>query len=307
VGDLITTPYGFGSTTAEVSAGADLTGRRAIVTGVGQGLGRQTALALAALGADVTGTVRTGASGPVPRLDLADPASVAAFVDAWHGPLHLLVCNAGGILPELARTPAGVELQLAANHLGHFQLATGLYDALAAGAAEAGEARIVTLTSSGHLYSPVVVDDLHFRYRAYSDTLGYGQAKTANVLFGVGATARWAAAGITANAAMPGPTLTGFQRNMDPRRLRERLGDAAPGSVPPGFKTIEQGAATTVFLAVSPLVAGIGGRYFEDCAEAAVVADNNGFRSGVAPYALDPGNADRLWTESERLVALSRG
>src|SRR5450755_3765287 len=132
----------------------------------------------------------------------------------------------------------------------------------------------------------------------------YGQAKTANVLFGVGATARWADDGIFANAAMPGPTLTGFQRNMDPERLRQRLGgaDLAPGEVPPGFKTLQQGAATTVFLAASPLVSGIGGRYFEDSNEAVVVADNNGYRSSVAPYALDQANADRLWSVSQQLL-----
>jgi hypothetical protein len=146
--------------------------------------------------------------------------------------------------------------------------------------------------------------DLHFAYRQYTDTLAYGQAKTANVLFGVGATARWADDGIFANAAMPGPTLTGFQRNMDPERLRQRLGgaDLAPGEVPPGFKTLQQGAATTVFLAASPLVSGIGGRYFEDSNEAVVVADNNGYRSGVAPYALDQANADRLWSVSQQLL-----
>jgi NAD(P)-dependent dehydrogenase (short-subunit alcohol dehydrogenase family) len=125
----------------------------------------------------------------------------------------------------------------------------------------------------------------------------------------VGATHRWAADGIRANAAMPGPTLTGFQRNMDPERLRQRIGTADPaaGEVPAGFKSIEQGAATTVFLAVSPLVAGVSGRYFEDCAEAVPVPDNNGFRGGVAPYALDPANAERLWSESARMLAGSAG
>jgi NAD(P)-dependent dehydrogenase (short-subunit alcohol dehydrogenase family) len=125
-------------------------------------------------------------------------------------------------------------------HLGHFELASRLHAALSAGASALGEASIVWLSSSGHLYSPVVFDDLHFAYRQYTETLAYGQAKTANVLFGVGATARWADDGISANAAMPGPTLTGFQRNMDPERLRQRLGgaDLAPGEVPPGFKTL---------------------------------------------------------------------
>jgi NAD(P)-dependent dehydrogenase (short-subunit alcohol dehydrogenase family) len=138
--------------------------------------------------------------------------------------------------------------------------------------------------------------------------LAYGQAKTANVLFTVGATARWAKDGITANAAMPGSVHTHFQRNMNPDRLRSYLGgkDLGVNEVPPGWKTSQQGAATSVLLAASPLLKGVGGRYIEDSNEAVIVADNNGYRSGVAPYALDSANADRLWEESLRLLALYR-
>jgi NAD(P)-dependent dehydrogenase (short-subunit alcohol dehydrogenase family) len=120
----------------------------------------------------------------------------------------------------------------------------------------------------------------------------------------VGATRRWAEDGIVANAARPGPTLTSFQRSMDPARLRARIGNADidGGEVPAGFKSIQQGAATTVFLAVSPVVSGVSGRYFENCNEADVVPDNNGYASGVAPDALDEANADRLWQVSEHLV-----
>jgi NAD(P)-dependent dehydrogenase (short-subunit alcohol dehydrogenase family) len=314
---MIRSSFGFAATTADVTDGLDAGGRRVIVTGGGAGLGAETARALAAIGADVTLAVRSLDAGRHtaediarstgnPRVraayvDLADRSSIERFARDWAGPLHVLVNNAGGIIPELRRTPQGWEMQFVINHLGHFELASRLLPALAAGQG----ARIVTLTSSGHLASPVVFDDLHFRYRAYSDLLGYGQAKTANVLFGVGATRRWAGQGIFATAAMPGPTLTGFQRNMDPERLRARVGDAdiAGGEIPPGFKTIQQGAATTVFLAVSPVVAGAGGRYFENCNEAAVVPDNNGYASGVAPYALDEANAERLWQVSERLLA----
>jgi NAD(P)-dependent dehydrogenase (short-subunit alcohol dehydrogenase family) len=149
----------------------------------------------------------------------------------------------------------------------------------------------------------VIFDDVHFRYRRYNDGLGYGQAKTANILFGVGASARWAGDGIRANAVMPGAVPTGFQANMKPEQL-ERLGwaDLAVGEVPPGCKSIAQGAATTVFVATSPSVADVSGRYFEDCREADVVPDHNGHRSGVAPYALDAENGDRLWRYSEDLL-----
>jgi NAD(P)-dependent dehydrogenase (short-subunit alcohol dehydrogenase family) len=304
-------PFGFASTTADVTRGVDLGGLRVVVTGGGGGLGRAAALALAAAGAQVTITVRALAPPPDPaievaRLDLADLTSIRQFTGSWQGPLHVLVNNAGGILPELQRTPQGWEMQFAVNHLGHFALSQGLHAALAAGAAEVGEARVVTLSSSGHLASPVIFDDLHFRFRQYSDMLGYAQSKTANVLFGVEASRRWAADGICANAAMPGPTYTGFQRNMDPERLRERAAgaDLAAGETPPGWKTLEQGAATTVFLAASPLVKGIGGRYFEDCAEAETVHDGNGYRRGVAPYALDPDNAARLWHLSQQMAEL---
>jgi NAD(P)-dependent dehydrogenase (short-subunit alcohol dehydrogenase family) len=312
----IETPFGSTSTAAEVSGGVDLSGKRAIVTGGSSSLGIETARALAAIGAEVTLAVRDAESGArvaagisaatgnhrvhVRALDLSDRASIGRFVAGWNGPLDVLVNNAGGILPALERTAEGWEMQFAVNHLGHFALAVGLHDALAT----AGDARIVALTSSGHLYSPVVFDDLHFAYRPYADVLAYGQSKTANVLFAVAASARWSEDGITANAAMPGPVLTNFQRNMDPERLRMRLGgkDLAEGEVPAGFKTPSQGAATSVLLAASPLLKGVGGRYFENCNEAVPVADNNGYLSGVAPYALDPENAERLWDVSERLL-----
>ena len=213
----ITTPFGFDSTAAEVVAGIDLRGRRAIVTGGSSGIGVETARALAVAGADVTLAVRdtdagdrtaadiiatTGNTGVhVGRLDLADQASVAAFVANWSGPLHLLVNNAGVMaLPELQLTPEGWEMQFATNHLGHFALALGLHDALAA----AGDARIVSLSSVGHLRSPVIFDDLNFTSRPYDLGLAYGQSKTANVLFAVEATRRWGSDGITANAVHPG-------------------------------------------------------------------------------------------------------
>ncbi|PSB24429.1 SDR family NAD(P)-dependent oxidoreductase [Stenomitos frigidus] len=300
----IKTPFGQHSTAAEVVKGIDLSGKRAIVTGAASGIGIETARALARTGAEVTLAVRDINAGEktaadittttgngnihVASLDLTDRASIATFVDAWNEPLHILVNNAGVMaLPE-QYTSEGWEMQFATNHLGHFALTLGLYPALAA----AGAARIVSVSSSGHLLSPVVFDDIHFAFRRYEPWLAYGQSKTANVLFAVGATSRWFKDGITANALMPGAIATNLQRHVG--------GLQTP---PERQKTPEQGAATSVLLATSPLLKGIGGRYFEDCNEAAIVPWRTEDYSGVAPYALNSDNADRLWEESSRLLA----
>ena len=300
----IATPFGRHSTAAEVAEGIDLSGKRAIVTGAASGIGVETARALARTGAEVTLAVRnteagaqteadiTAATGNqnihVAPLDLSDRDSITKFVAAWNEPLHILVNNAGVMaLPE-QHTPEGWEMQFATNYLGHFALALGLHDALAAD----GAARIVSVSSSGHLMSPVVFDDIHFAFRPYDPWLAYGQSKTANILFAIGATARWFKDGITANALMPGAIATNLQRYTG--------GLKTP---PERHKTPEQGAATSVLLATSPQLEGIGGRYFEDCNEAAIVTNGNGYMSGVAPYALNPDNADRLWEESLRLLA----
>jgi NAD(P)-dependent dehydrogenase (short-subunit alcohol dehydrogenase family) len=199
-------------------------------------------------------------------------------------------------LPELQLSAFGYELQFHTNHLGHFQLAHGLHDALAA--APDG-ARIVSVSSSGHLRSPVVWDDIHFAFRPYDPWLAYGQSKTANVLFAVGATQRWADDGIYANALMPGGIVTNLQRHVSEEGMRRlRAGSSLR------FKTPEQGAATSVLVATSPALAGVGGRYFEDCAEAPVVDRRpEGGAGAVARYALDPEGAERLWEVSLRLSA----
>ena len=309
----ITTPFGFDSTAAEVIEGIDLSGKRAMVTGASSGIGVETARALAGAGAEVTLAVRdaeagervaadiTAATGTeavrVGRIELADPASVAAFVATWDGPLHILVNNAGVMaLPERELTPEGWEMQFATNHLGHFALALGLHDALAA----AGDARIVSLSSRGHLRSPVVFDDINFSSRPYDRWLAYGQSKTANVLFAVEANRRWSREGITANAVHPGAISTNLSRHMTADEL-ERL--SASGLF--RYKTVEQGAATSVLVATSPLLDGIGGRYFENCNEAEVIdpaASEDERSSGVAAYALEPDNARRLWDVSLDLI-----
>ncbi|MCV7421919.1 SDR family NAD(P)-dependent oxidoreductase [Mycobacterium yunnanensis] len=306
---LLRTPFGFESTAAEVIAGVDLTGRRAIVTGGASGIGVETARALAGAGAHVTLAVRDVAAGhraaadiggtvDVAALDLGNLDSVAAFAASWTGPLHILVNNAGVMaVQELTMSASGHELQFATNHLGHFALAVGLHDALAS----SGGARIVSVSSSGHLRSPVVFDDVDFAFRDYDPFGAYGQSKTANVLFAVEASRRWGADGIHANALMPGGIATPLQRHLPADYAEQAL--TAFRAAGTDFKTVEQGAATSTLLAASPLLDGVGGRYFEDCNEAEVVHRRTGpGRGGVAPYALDPANAERLWEVSLDLV-----
>jgi NAD(P)-dependent dehydrogenase (short-subunit alcohol dehydrogenase family) len=303
-----TTPFGIHTTAAEAAAGIDLSGKRMVVTGGSSGIGVETARALAGTGAEVTLAVRDPAAGRrtaaditattgnsallVSQLDLADPASIAAFAGRWQGPLHILVNNAGIMaLPEQTLDSRGYEQQFATNHLGHFTLALGLHDALAA----AGNARIVSLSSRGHLRSPVVFDDIHFANRPYDPWLAYGQSKTANILFAVEATRRWAGDGITANAVHPGVIVeTNLSRHMGPGVLENLL-----ASQQYSFKTIEQGAATSVMVATSPLLAGIGGRYEGEVADLSTPPLP---MSGVAAYALDPANAARLWEVSLRML-----
>ena len=311
---LIATPFGFNSTADEVLEGVDLSGKRAVVTGAASGIGIETARALAGAGAAVTLAVRDVArgsevaadilrstgneQGAVAALELTDPASIDAFAGAWSGPLHILVNNAGVMaLPERTLTASGQETQFATNHLGHFRLAVGLHGALAAAAG----ARIVSVSSSAHLRSPVILDDLNYSFLQYDGWAAYGQSKTANILFAVGVSQRWAGDGISANALMPGSIRTGLQRHIDKEwyeRVREELKDSMP------VKSPEQGAATSVLLAASPLVEGISGRYFEDVNEAEVIPERGGLGGrGVAPYALDPANAERLWDRSLELIA----
>ena len=297
---MTTIPYGASTTAAEVVAGLDLTGRRAIVTGGASGIGAATARALSAAGADVTIAVRDPEAGRdvpgvrVARLDLADPASVGRFVAGWSGPLHILVNNAGVMATPETRTPEGRELQFATNHLGHFQLSLGLHDALAA----AGDARVVVVSSVGHVNGEVRFDDIDFTRHPYDPWAAYSQSKTANILFAVEAAKLWAPDHIAVNALNPGRiAATNLSRHLA----------APPASFDPAgatgvsIKTVEQGAATSVLLAASPLVEGVTGQYFEDCQPA--VPYTPGVRRGVASYALDPEKAAQLWNLSLDLLA----
>jgi NAD(P)-dependent dehydrogenase (short-subunit alcohol dehydrogenase family) len=313
--DRIRTPFGAESTAAEVVEGIDLTGKRAIVTGAASGIGVETARALAGAGAAVTLAVRDTGRGDevaaeirsdpgnaelsVAPLELTDQASIDAFVAGWEGPLEILVNNAGVMaIQELTLTDRGQEMQFATNHLGHFALTLGLHDALAA----AEGARVVSVSSSGHLRSPVVFDDLNYSFREYDPFGAYGQSKTANVLFAVGVTQRWADEGITANALMPGGISTNLQRHVGGAEyMKEAVKRFERSGVK--LKDPEQGAATSVLLATNPELEGVGGRYFEDCNEAEVIQRREPHTiAGVAPYALDPENAERLWEVSLDLI-----
>jgi NAD(P)-dependent dehydrogenase (short-subunit alcohol dehydrogenase family) len=316
--DRITTEFDDTTTALQVVDGIDLSGRRALVTGAASGIGVETARALAHAGAQVTLAVRDVTAGErtadiaqtsgrddlaIAALELADIASIDALTAAWSGPLHILVNNAGVMDTPFGHTAQGWETQFGVNHLGHFALATGLHAALA----EAGDARIVSVSSSGHAASPVIFDDINFEHRDYDPGLAYGQSKTANSLFAVEATRRWAPDGITANSLMPGGIWTPLQRHWseDKRRANEEQARQAETAGLFRIKTPEQGAATSVLLASSPQLSGIGGRYFEDCNEAEVVDELDGIH-GVLPHALDPDAARRLWDISEELLAASR-
>ncbi len=312
--ERITTGFTANSTAADVIDGIDVRGKRAIVTGASSGIGVETARALASAGVEVTLAVRNTEAGQqvadsiaanigqavsVGWLDLSDLASVSEFVRAWRGPLHILVNNAGVLAPpELQLNRAGWEIQFATNYLGHFALAHGLHDAMAA----AGNARIVSLSSNGHLFSPVLFEDINFAHHPYDPYVAYGQSKSATALLALCGTAHWSGDGITVNAVHPGAVAeTNLSRHMDPEVLRQlRSGGTYT------FKSVGQGAATSVLVATSPLLEGVGGRYFEDCNEAEPVdgdqAELAARRSGVAAYARDPDSAERLWDLSIKAI-----
>ncbi len=308
----ITSPFEWASTAGEVVAGIDLHGRRALITGGAGGIGVETARALASAGAEtiiaarnlaaaesVASDIRSttgNAAVSVMQLDLMDRASIDQLVEDFSGPLHILINNAGIMaVPERQLSPEGHEMQFATNHLGHFRLTLGLLPSLRA----ADGARVVSVSSRAHLNSPVVFEDIDFERRPYDPALAYAQSKTANVLFAVGAAQRWLDDGIATNALHPGAIAeSNLSRHYDPAVLAELRNSGRYV-----FKTLAQGAATSVFVATSPLLDGIGGRYFENCQETDVDDPTAAGidAAGIAAYALDPEAADRLWALSTRM------
>ncbi|AYV45296.1 oxidoreductase [Caulobacter flavus] len=318
--DRIVSPFGARSTAGEVVAGHDLSGRTAVVTGAATGIGVETARALAQAGAQVVIAARKpdlaaeaiadieAAAGPgstsFAMLDLSSLASVRAFAEAWGArPLNLLINNAGVMACPLTYTQDGLEMQIGTNHFGHFLLSTLLAGSLVAGAQASGVAsRLVSLSSIGHRRSGVNFEDPHFRHRPYDKWEAYGQTKTANSLFAVGFDARFKDRGVRANAVMPGGIMTPLQRHL-PIEEQVALGWIGEDGKPrDGFKTPEQGAATSVWAAVGPELDGVGGLYLEDCRQAAPWTKDRPW-AGVMPHALDPEAAERLWGLSEATVA----
>lgn len=315
------------STAEDVLKGIDLSGHNVIVTGGHVGLGRETTRTLVQAGASVTVGARNperaaqalaGIDGVhVEQLDLTDPASIDSFTARYlasQTPLHVLVNNAGIMGGELVRDARGYESQFATNHLGHFQLTTGLLSALRA----AHGARVVELSSWGHHYSDIRWDDPHFEVD-YDGMTAYGQSKTANVLFAVELDRRFSGNGIRGYALHPGSivaTNLAPWLSVDDWREMGLVDDADQPIIDPtrGFKTPEQGASTTVWAATSELLADIGGVYLMDNdvapldgvdaeADPDIAASSLDTSGGVRPYAVNPEAAQRLWELSERLLA----
>ncbi len=317
---------GFGpkTTAEEALAGRDLRGKVAIVTGGHAGLGLETTRVLSNAGATVVigsrdlkkaqMAVAKMKNVEIGQLDLASPNSIDRFANAFlssNRPLDLLINNAGIMATPLMRDDRGYEMQFATNHLGHFQLTARLWEALK----KSRNARVVALSSRGHARGEVDFSDPNFDKRPYDKWAAYGQSKSANSLFAVELDKRGQEHGIRAFAVHPGGILTDLLRYMTDEELsaygisREngviKIPDAT--KVPERFKTIEQGAATTVWCAISSQLNGKGGVYCEDCDIAPMVPADSKLLSGVRPWAVDKAAAESLWILSEKLTSVPAG
>jgi NAD(P)-dependent dehydrogenase (short-subunit alcohol dehydrogenase family) len=312
--------FGAKSTTDEVLEGVDLSGKRVLVTGVSAGLGIETARTLAAHGAQVVGAARDlvkaktateqvraqaahGGGLELVELDLASLASVRAAADALVAdgrPFDLVIANAGVMACPKGFTKDGFETQFGTNHLGHFVFVNRIVSLFKPGS------RLVNLSSAGHRYGDVNLEDPNFEHTEYTEFGAYGRSKTANILFAVEFDRRHKNAAIRATAVHPGGIRTELGRHLKPgalEQLLERVNAERPAGAPPfEFKTVPQGAATTVWAGVVAPAEEVGGRYCEDCHVAELVDGASLIAGGVRPYALDPEHAKALWAKSEEMV-----
>jgi NAD(P)-dependent dehydrogenase (short-subunit alcohol dehydrogenase family) len=325
---LETTSFGATSTTGDVLSGVNLKGKRILVTGVSAGLGVETARALAAHGAQVVGAARdlskakaateqvrkdaaaNGGSLELIELDLANLKSVRACADrllAKKEPFDLVIANAGVMATPLGRTADGFETQFGTNHLGHFVLVNRIASLIRKGG------RLINLSSAGHRYANVDLDDPNFERTAYEPFIGYGRSKTANILFAVAFDKRHRDQGVRAAAVHPGVIHTELARHVDASQIEKIIEQrnqqlAAEGKALFQWKSIPQGAATSVWAGVVAPAGDIGGQYCEDCHVAHLVPDNvpmNAMTEGVRGYALDAKTAEALWKKSEEMVGES--
>jgi NAD(P)-dependent dehydrogenase (short-subunit alcohol dehydrogenase family) len=312
--------FGFSTTAAEALGDRDLSGKVAIVTGGYAGIGLETTRVLSGAGATVVVPARSAEKARanlegIPRVELAaidllDPASIDAFARGFFAggrPLDLLIDNAGIMACPLTRDGRGNESQFSANHLGHFQLTLRLWPALI----RAGGARVISLSSRGHRFSDVVFDDPNFDRRPYDKWKAYGQSKTANALFALGLDRRGRGHGVRAFSVHPGAISTDLGRHLTDDDLKAfHLIRRPDGGILPDatntrqFKTVPQGAATTVWCATSRQLDGLGGVYCEDCDIAEVIPGDITLLTGMAPWACDPELAERLWSLSESFTGV---
>jgi NAD(P)-dependent dehydrogenase (short-subunit alcohol dehydrogenase family) len=317
--------FGATSTTDEVLSGINLQGKRVLVTGVSAGLGIETARSLAAHGADVVGAARDlkkaqGATGQVRRnaeagggsfelvaLDLASLKSVRACAEELLAKgqfFDAIIANAGVMATPFGHTADGFETQFGTNHLGHFVLVNRIAPLLRKGS------RLINLSSAGHRYSKVDLEDPNFERTPYEPFVAYGRSKTANILFAVAFDRRHRGRGVRAAAVHPGVIETELARHVDPARIQALIDQiskerATQGKEPFQWKTVPQGAATSVWAAVVAPAEEIGGHYCENCHVGQIVPETvtiTGGSEGVRAYALDPKNAEALWKKSEEMV-----
>ncbi|HXP08244.1 MAG TPA: SDR family NAD(P)-dependent oxidoreductase [Acidobacteriaceae bacterium] len=322
--------FGATSTTEEVLSGVNLQGKRILVTGVSAGLGVETARSLAAHGAHVVGAARDvtkaeaataqvrrdaaaqGGSFELVTLDLASLKSVRACatqLTVKGEPFDLVIANAGVMATPFGHTVDGFETQFGTNHLGHFVLINRIAPLMRAGS------RLINLASSGHRFANVDLQDPNFAHTPYEPFIGYGRSKTANILFAVAFDQRHRERGVRAAAVHPGGIQTELGRHMGREQLEAMVDqinkqEAAQGKGPFQWKTIPQGAATSVWAGVVAPADEIGGRYCENCHVGNIVADNvtiSPISEGVRGYALDPATAQALWQKSEEMVGESFG